>query len=170
YQKLDALQGSDTCQVRAAEVRNDSKEVDILDSAHGSSTFGWLRSLYSFAPDTEGKSYPELAQLAINRYYCMPHQNWAERYAMGSNEVPTLFRKDHGVDHVTRTQILSEALLELFPKHDQTYKELLNNNPGLKELIPLAMVYHDVTAEAEDKSLEELHAAEIFERDMIASG
>ncbi len=132
--------------------------------------FNWLKTLYRFSPDTAGKNYPELAQLAINHYYRMPHPDQAEQFAMSQQQIPDLLRVDHGVDHVTRTQILSEALLELFAKHDQAFRVLLSEQPELQELIPLAMVYHDVTAEVEAKSIEEIRAAEFFERDMNASG
>lgn len=133
------------------------------------SAFEWIRDLYQYNPETAGKTYPELAQLAIRHYYQTPHPDQAMKLLANNKKVPVLLRKDHGVDHVTRTQILSEALLELFAKHDPQYKELLDNEPDLHELIPLALVYHDVVAEVEPKNVEELRASECFERDMKGS-
>ena len=76
----------------------------------------------------------------------------------------------HGVDHVTRTQVLAEALLALFARHDPAFNVLLAQQPELRELIPLAMVYHDATAEVEAKAVEESRAAELFVRDMNGVG
>ena len=131
--------------------------------------FTWLRDLFRYTPDTYNKSYCELTRLAIRHYYQTPHPDQLEWLSQQKTEIGSL-RADHGVDHVIRTQILAEALLELFYQHDPDYEELLNTMPELRELIPLALVYHDVVAEVEPKSVEEARAAEFFERDIKASG
>ena len=172
---LDELQGSEASQrARAETITEAVKEMAGTGAApppggEQPDAFGWLRELYRFSPDTTGKSYPDLAQQAINHYYRMLHPDQAEKFAMFLLPVPSLLREHHGVDHVTRTQILAEALIELFIRHDLSFQALFAEQPELRELIPLAMVYHDVTAEVEVKSTEEIRAAEFFERDMRAS-
>ena len=172
FQELDTYQSHEDSQ--RARVEQDTTKVVAKATPEGVQTgqygfFNWLKELYSFSPDTTEKSYPELAQLAIDHYYRMPHPDQAEQFAVSQQPIPDLLRQSHGVDHVTRTQIFSEAFLEIFSKYDQTFRDLLDSQPELLELIPLAMVYHDVTAELEDKLMEEIKAAEFYQRDMHAS-
>lgn len=175
-QSLEATQDSESArQARAESLASipgeEYRKGSVQQAGSGENPdLGWLRELYDYAPVTHGKSYRDLAQLAVRHYYRTPHPGQSEKLVWRKDKMPALLREDHGVDHVTRTQILAEALLELFARHDQDYRDMLEAYPGLCELIPLAMVYHDVVAEVEPKAEEEARAAEFFERDIRASG
>ena len=138
------------------------------DAAH--SPFGWLKSALSKPPQTYHLAYRSLAQLAIKHYYQTPHPRQVDKLARSQNSKDFQFIKSsHGVEHVTRTQVFSEALISFFEQNDKSFEQLLASKPSLRELVPLAMVYHDVVAEVVDKSREESGAAEMFLRDMVAS-
>ncbi len=81
------------------------------------SDFGWLNSLFNTKASTQGKCYRELAQFAIRQYYLCPHSGQAESLVVRKKKVPDPLKEQHGADHVTRTQVLTEALLELFERH-----------------------------------------------------
>ena len=132
--------------------------------------FIWLQQLIQLPPDTANKNYHQLAQLAIRHYYQMPHPSQLEKIISIETSEPEPLRRYHTEDHVARCQVLAEGIMPLFVQHDSRFQTLCQNNPALYELVPLAMVYHDVVAEVEDKEKEESRAAELFERDMIASG
>ncbi|MCL1078547.1 hypothetical protein D5R81_11295 [Parashewanella spongiae] len=138
------------------------KPIKVQNSAH----FNWLRKRYDKSPITRNKSYLALAQTAVHHYYCSPQEKQLEVLVSSVKPVPVMFKKNHGAEHVTRTQIIAEALIELFILYQPTTAELFIEEPELKELIPLAMIYHDVAAEVTDKSEEEIQAAAIFQRDM----
>ena len=150
--------------------KTEAAPASLLPGGSEHSTFGWLKDLYRKKLVTGGKSYRDLAQLAIRHYYRTPHPDQVVTMVARHKNVPNILKSEHGVDHVTRTQILAEALVELFEKHDPCLGEFLTANTDLRELIPLAMVYHDAVAEVKAKSMEEIGAAELFERDMEVSG
>ena len=132
--------------------------------------FLWLQQLIQLPPDTANKSYHQLARLAVRHYYQTPHPSQLEKMILCKPEQPEPLRPFHAEDHIARCQVLAEGIMPLFAEHDARFQTLFQNHPGLHELVPLAMVYHDVVAEVEDKEQEESRAADLFERDMIASG
>ena len=181
YQQLDKIQSQAMGQGGRAKAETRNSGTGVGESgqktisnqnpvAEQAELFDWLKELFSFAPETAGKSYRELAQLAIDCYYRMPHPDQAVQLAMADTPIPDPLKLLHGVEHVTRTQVLAEALVQLFSRHDSKFQALLEQQPDLRELIPLAMVYHDATAEVEDKTVEETRAAQLFTRDMNRVG
>ena len=119
--------------------------------------------------DIKKDSLDILAQKILDCYYLTPHPSQIKRLVRhyGSDG---LTRQIHGVDHVIRTmrlnQVINALFKEYFPAEYKQVFELLN----IDELLPLAMVYHDVVAEVEPKKDEEDRAAYFFERDMKAAG
>ena len=139
--------------------------------AQSADPFDWLKELFRIAPEYHWQELPGAG--ATGYRPLLPNAPLGPGGAAGlwgEEPLPDPLKQLHGVEHVTRTQVLAEALLELFAHHDSMFKTLLEQQPELRELIPLAMVYHDATAEVEAKAVEEDRAAELFTRDMSRVG
>ncbi len=92
------------------------------------------------------------ADTVLKHYYQRPHPVQVQS-DLGSGEEQTLLRSNHGVDHVLRSMRLGQALADLCQRHSQRYQRLFAENPELERLLPLAVLYHDVTAEIAPKNL-----------------
>ena len=164
---LEKLQGTDLWRQTRAELQATPAPItaDRLFQE-------WLEQHWPKAPDVRGLGYHQLALRAIEYYYLQPDLETLARLTglQGYRPQPDVPRQYHGVDHVVRTQILAEALIPLFEHFEPEVASLLARRPKLRELIPLALVYHDVVAEEKAKELEESEAARLFTRDMEASG
>lgn len=102
-------------------------------------------------------------QEILAHYYLTPDSDTAIIKTLRSGKVDKyLMRKFHGCDHVLRCTVLGDALMESFKKHDAQYRTLLSQDPQLEQLILIAILMHDITAEIEDESQEELSAAREF--------
>lgn len=158
------------------EIGNGSKAIVEKPVSQGESEsletrIGWLISLVEkpFAPNPSW-CFGEFCQRALRHYYQRPHAKQLVGLLFGSKGS---LRDFHGEEHIVRTQLLAEAILELC--HDYSPCAWLQQNyPDLRELIILAELYHDIYAEVEGlgqgKEHEERVAAEFFQRDLVAYG
>ncbi|WP_257293851.1 hypothetical protein [Endozoicomonas sp. YOMI1] len=112
--------------------------------------------------------YREITLVAGHYYYQCPHPKRAQTILVEGTK--PYYRTLHGLDHALRTQMAIEFLLDdhVLPQFHRPFKELLDNQPQLRELLPIAELYHDAVAEDEPKEVEELRAAELFHRDMTS--
>ena len=107
--------------------------------------------------------YAAITRIAGWHYYQSLHPARAKVILEGGNPGS---RKVHGLDHALRTQLATEFLVEVLPHFHEPFDELLKSQHLLQELLPIAELYHDAVAEDEHKDVEELRAAELFQRDM----
>ena len=133
------------------------------------SGYQWLQPLFehTLSPDSRW-SYTETSQAVVRHYYQRPHALQLKRVLNGTAD-PECQKANHGADHVTRTQIYAEASIELF-KNYAPFDQLLEKHSKLPEVLPLALLYHDVYAEVGKKEDEEPVAANYFLKDMQAQG
>lgn len=110
--------------------------------------------------------YRAITRAAGQHYYQNPHP--ARVRSILAQGVKPFYRRYHGLDHALRTQMGIEFLIEVLPHFHNGFKALLASYPQLPELLSIAELYHDAVAEDEPKDMEELRAAELFERDMQA--
>ena len=103
------------------------------------------------------------AQEILAHYYLTPDGDTEIIKTLKSGQVDKhLMRKFHGCDHVLRCMVLGDALMESFKQHDAQYRRLLSKDPQLEQLILIAILMHDITAEIKNKSQEELNATREF--------
>ena len=102
------------------------------------------------------------AQKILEKYYLMPSSQQIQQ-SLHMKVVPWIFRLFHGTDHVVRTMMNTEWVSELFIKH-----QLDEGHLGTKacQLLQYAALYHDISAEVEDKKLEEVNAAKAMDADL----
>ena len=147
----------------------DNAAVIRAESAKGKDV-DWLTALLATPPGFDRREfarvgrYRAITQIAGRHYYQYHHPNSALKIA--TNGVEYIHRRYHGIDHALRTQIATEFLVEILPLYYEPFQQLLTTYPALPELLKIAELYHDAVAEDEPKSIEELRAAELFERDM----
>lgn len=103
------------------------------------------------------------AQVILQRYYLMPSQKQMEK-SLTEDTLEWNWRSFHGADHVVRTAMNVEWLTELFHKHGLDQGHL---SPKACQMLQHAALYHDITAEVEDKALEEVNAAQAMMDDMF---
>lgn len=133
---------------------------------------GWLTSLLASPPDFDPSEfkrvgpYRAITQTAGQHYYQYHH--WSKALFIATGGVEYVHRSFHGIDHALRAQMATEFLVEVLPFYSEPFRELLTTHPLLPELLGIAELYHDAVAEDEPKNMEELRAAELFERDMRA--
>ena len=113
-------------------------------------------------------SLEQTLQKVIEHYYLSPHPAQLSEILEGKSvhNKGSLWRHDHGVDHIARTVILMEGVISLHKQYSPAYQALFQRHPGLEKLLSLAIAYHDVVAEIAPKSEEERLAAEALERDL----
>ena len=132
----------------------------------------WLGTLLAKPPNVDRTEfsrvgrYRTITQAAGQHYYQNPHP--ARVRSIIAQGVKPFYRRYHGLDHALRTQIATEFLIEVLPPFHKGFKTLLASYPQLPELLGIAELYHDAVAEDEPKDMEELRAAQLFERDMQA--
>ena len=130
----------------------------------------WLTSLLATPPRFDRLEfarvgrYRAIIQTAGQHYYQYHHPNSALNIT--TNGVEYVHRQYHGIDHALRTQMATEFLIEILPSYHEPFQQLSDTYPALPELLKIAELYHDAVAEDEPKEVEELRAAELFERDM----
>ena len=104
YRQLEALQNSEACQQARADANTKKGETRVEQdagqkptvpyvTAEQTAAFDWLTELFSYAPDTTGKNYRELAQLAIDHYYRMPHPDQIGTARLGSGAATGSYSK-----------------------------------------------------------------------------
>ena len=133
---------------------------------------GWLANFLSSPPTFKGSKrpavdrYQEITREAGQHYYQFPNANRAQTIL--AEGIKPYYRKWHGLDHALRTQLATEFLMDnqVLPRFHKPFRELLKKQPLLSELLAIAELYHDAVAEDEQKDVEELRAAELFQRDM----
>ena len=107
-------------------------------------------------------------QQVIEHYYLNPNPVHVESILNGHHHYDPrkLWRQHHGEDHVARTAVILEAVIQFHKELGTEYVTLFDRHPDLDRLLHLAMVYHDAGAEVVDKNLEELLASRVLERDL----
>ncbi|WP_422135114.1 hypothetical protein [Endozoicomonas sp. ALD040] len=75
--------------------------------------------------------------------------------------MPAVWKPQHSCSHVLRARNNGHWYMELLEKF-----QLCSLSPDEKELLSLAIIYHDAAAEDVDKSAEESKSAEYFRRDL----
>ncbi|MGO0307854.1 hypothetical protein ACTL6P_14835 [Endozoicomonas acroporae] len=139
---------------------------------HGANQLAWLEAFLASPPTFEGREnlpdsrYGSITQVVGQHYYQFPHPYRAQTIL--AEGIQPFYRKWHGLDHALRTQLATEFLMDqkVLPHFHKPFRELLLKHPQLLELLPIAELYHDAVAEDEHKEVEELRAAELFQRDM----
>ncbi|WP_422462175.1 hypothetical protein [Endozoicomonas sp. ALB115] len=132
----------------------------------------WLVNFLASPPTFEGMEilpdgrYKSITLKVGQYYYQSPHPNRAQTIL--AKGIKPYYRKWHGLDHALRAQLATEFLIDskVLPDFHKPFRELLLKHPELQELLPIAELYHDAVAEDEHKNVEELRAAELFQRDM----
>ncbi|WP_257295348.1 hypothetical protein [Endozoicomonas sp. YOMI1] len=138
------------------------------ESGHNDWLSELLTSAPTFLPDEIqriGRYRATIREVGLH-YYQYPHPTRAT--IILANGPQPYYREFHGLDHAMRTQLATEFLLDdrVLPCFHKPFEELLRKHPALQELLPIAELYHDAVAEDEYKDVEELRAAELFQRDM----
>ncbi|WP_257288115.1 hypothetical protein, partial [Endozoicomonas sp. SESOKO2] len=81
--------------------------------------------------------------------------------SLGRQTVPTVWKPLHSCSHVLRARNNGHWYMKLLEEFGQCYL-----SPKEKELLTLAIIYHDAAAEDVDKSAEETRSAYYFKRDL----
>ncbi|WP_257294621.1 hypothetical protein, partial [Endozoicomonas sp. YOMI1] len=125
---------------------------------HGESQRDWLETFLASPPTFEGFEgredlpdghYGLITRIVGQHYYQFPHPNRAQTIL--AEGIQPFYRQWHGLDHALRTQLATEFLMDekVLPHFHKPFRELLLKHPQLRELLPIAELYHDAVAEDE---------------------
>ncbi|WP_448218106.1 hypothetical protein [Endozoicomonas sp. 2B-B] len=110
-------------------------------------------------PDNVGDNETTILKV-LQHYYRRPGPQRVIK-SLGSQTMPTMWKPEHSCSHVLRARNNGHWYMELLEKFQQC-----SLKPDEKELLSLAIIYHDAAAEDVDKSVEESTSAEYFKRDL----
>ncbi|WP_422472210.1 hypothetical protein [Endozoicomonas sp. ALB032] len=110
-------------------------------------------------PDNVGDNEKTILKV-LQHYYRRPGPERVIQ-SLGMQNIPTVWKPQHSCSHVLRARNNGHWYMELLEKFQQcSLKE------QEKELLSLAIIYHDAAAEDVDKSVEETSSANYFKRDL----
>ncbi|WP_422135104.1 hypothetical protein [Endozoicomonas sp. ALD040] len=110
-------------------------------------------------PDTVGDNEKTILKVLLH-YYRRPGPERVVR-SLGRQTMPAVWKPLHSCSHVLRARNNGHWYMELLKKFQQC-----SLGKEEKELLSLAIIYHDAAAEDVDKSVEETKSAEYFKRDL----
>ncbi|WOG29128.1 hypothetical protein [Endozoicomonas sp. 8E] len=110
-------------------------------------------------PDNVGDNEKTILKI-LQHYYRRPGPERVIQ-CLGRPIMPTVWKPQHSCSHILRARNNGHWYMELLEKF-----QLCSLSPDEKELLSLAIIYHDVAAEDVDKSAEESKSAEYFRRDL----
>ncbi|WOG29145.1 hypothetical protein [Endozoicomonas sp. 8E] len=110
-------------------------------------------------PDLVGDNEKTILKV-LQHYYRRPGPERVIR-SLYRQTLPTVWKPLHSCSHVLRARNNGHWYMELLEKFQQC-----SLRPDKKELLSLAIIYHDAAAEDVDKSAEETRSAEYFKRDL----
>ncbi|WOG29141.1 hypothetical protein [Endozoicomonas sp. 8E] len=110
-------------------------------------------------PDTVGDNEKTILKVLLH-YYRRPGPERVVR-SLGRQTIPAVWKPLHSCSHVLRARNNGHWYMELLKKFQQC-----SLSKQEKELLSLAIIYHDAAAEDVDKSAEETRSAEYFKRDL----
>ncbi|WOG29122.1 hypothetical protein [Endozoicomonas sp. 8E] len=110
-------------------------------------------------PDNVGDNEKTILKV-LQHYYRRPGPERVIQ-CLVKQTMPTVWKPLHSCSHVLRARNNGLWYMELLEKFQQRFLR-----PQEKELLSLAIIYHDATAEDVDKSVEESSSAEYFKRDL----
>ncbi|WP_422413892.1 hypothetical protein, partial [Endozoicomonas sp. ALB122] len=110
-------------------------------------------------PDLVGDNEKTILKV-LQHYYRRPGPERVIQ-SLGMQTMPTVWKPLHSCSHVLRARNNGLWYMELLEKFQQC-----SLRPDEKELLSLAIIYHDAAAEDVDKSVEESSSADYFKRDL----
>uniref|UniRef100_UPI0021497583 hypothetical protein n=1 Tax=Endozoicomonas sp. ONNA1 TaxID=2828740 RepID=UPI0021497583 len=110
-------------------------------------------------PDNAGDNEKTILKV-LQHYYRRPGPERVIR-SLGRQTMPTVWKPLHSCSHVLRARNNGHWYMELLEKFQLCYL-----SPEEKQLMALAIIYHDAAAEDVDKSAEETRSAYYFKRDL----
>ncbi|MBO9494133.1 hypothetical protein J7438_08540 [Thalassotalea sp. G20_0] len=110
-------------------------------------------------PDDVGDNEKTILTV-LQHYYRRPGPERVIQ-SLGRKTIPTVWKPLHSCSHVLRARNNGQWYMELLEKFEQRYL-----SPEEKELLSLAIIYHDAAAEDVGKSAEETRSAYYFTRDL----
>ncbi|WOG29146.1 hypothetical protein [Endozoicomonas sp. 8E] len=142
------------------EIKDLKKSLSLNDS--GPSPLKFIEDAFSTAPvlpDLVGDNEETILKV-LQHYYRRPGPERVIR-SLRKPTLPTLWKPLHSCSHVLRARNNGHWYMELLEKFQQC-----SLRQDEKELLSLAIIYHDAAAEDVDKSAEETRSAEYFKRDL----
>ncbi|MGI2027291.1 hypothetical protein [Endozoicomonas acroporae] len=110
-------------------------------------------------PDNVGDNEKTILKV-LQHYYRRPGPERVIK-SLGRQTMPTQWKLQHSCSHVLRARNNGHWYMELLEKFKQC-----SLSKKEKELLSLAIIYHDAAAEDVDKSEEETRSADYFKRDL----
>ncbi|WP_257294203.1 hypothetical protein, partial [Endozoicomonas sp. YOMI1] len=110
-------------------------------------------------PDNVGDNEKTILKV-LKHYYRRPGPERVIQ-SLGREIIPTVWKPQHSCSHVLRARNNGHWYMELLEKFQQC-----SLSQDEKELLSLAIIYHDAAAEDVDKSMEESRSADYFKRDL----
>ncbi|WP_448218099.1 hypothetical protein [Endozoicomonas sp. 2B-B] len=110
-------------------------------------------------PDNVGDNEKTILKV-LQHYYRRPGPERVIQ-SLAMQNMPTVWKPQHSCSHVLRARNNGHWYMELLEKFQQC-----SLRPDEKELLSLAIIYHDAAAEDVDKSVEETSSAKYFKRDL----
>ncbi|WP_422135097.1 hypothetical protein [Endozoicomonas sp. ALD040] len=151
------------------EIKDLKKSLNLNDSGPSGpladeppSALKFIEDAFSTAPvlpDLVGDNEKTILKV-LQHYYRRPGPERVIK-SLRKPTLPTLWKPLHSCSHVLRARNNGHWYMELLEKFQQC-----SLRQDEKELLSLAIIYHDAAAEDVDKSAEETRSAEYFKRDL----
>ncbi len=141
---------------------NDSQKLATQLAAKKPEGLAFVVSAFSAPPvlsDDVGDNEKTILKV-LQHYYRRPGPERVIQ-SLGRQSMPTVWKPKHSCSHVLRARNNGHWYMELLKKFQQR-----SLSPDEKELLSLAIIYHDAAAEDVPKSVEESRSASYFRRDL----